>query len=134
MNPSDAYQKTPESVGKTEDAFHAFQDEKIVSLKELIQDIQNLIEERKKLQEELIAEMGKMQMSISNLLTQADISADEKIKLKTKQIELDEKKIQEKLNGWKDIAALKQELREHLREFKEKESRMEMLDELMDAK
>ena len=77
--------------------------------------------------------MGKMQMSISNLLNQADISADEKVKLKTKQIELDEKKIQEKLNCWKDIAALKQELREHLREFKEKESRMEMLDELMDS-
>jgi len=133
MNPSEAYKTPPVSGGNPEDLFRTFQDEKIVSLKELMQDIQTLIDERKKLQDELIAEMTKMQMSISNLLNQADISADEKVKLKTKQIELDEKKIQEKLNAWKDIAALKQELRDHAREFKEKESRMEMLDELMDS-
>ncbi|HLD04412.1 MAG TPA: hypothetical protein VJG90_01710 [Candidatus Nanoarchaeia archaeon] len=133
MNPNEAY-KTPPASGGADDLFRSFQDEKILSLKELIEDIQGLIEERKKLQEELVAEMGKMQMSISNLLGQADISADEKVKLKTKQIELDEKKIQEKLNSWKDIAALKQELRDHAREFKEKESRMEMLDEMMGTK
>ena len=43
-NPNDAYQKPPESGGKgAEELFRSFQDEKIGSLKELIEDIQRLI-------------------------------------------------------------------------------------------
>ncbi len=129
-DPNEAY-KPPERGKEAEELFRTMQDEKITSLKEMIEDIQLMIEERKKLRDELMQEMGKMQMGIGNILNQPEISVDEKVKLKTKQIELDEKKMQEKLQCWKDISQLKQELRDHMREFKEKESRQEMLDELM---
>ena len=39
--------------------------------------------------------------------------------------------IQEEVENWKDIAKLKNELRERVKEFKEKESRLDMLDKIL---
>ena len=46
-------------------------------------------------------------------------------------MELEEVRIQEEINNWRDIALLKKELRERVKEFKEKERRIEMIDKIL---
>ena len=45
--------------------------------------------------------------------------------------DFDELKTQEKLNNFRDIALLKRELREREKEYRERESRADVLDELL---
>ncbi|MBU1199180.1 MAG: hypothetical protein KKF46_00545 [Nanoarchaeota archaeon] len=114
--------------------FKDMQDNKLGSIKEVIDDIHNLIEERKKLRDELFEDFEKAALKVNNFLTekQDDLKSEEIIELKRKIIEIEETKSQEKLNAWRDISALKKELREHLREFKEKKDGYRALEGMVD--
>jgi hypothetical protein len=49
-----------------------------------------------------------------------------------KKIELDELKASEKLNFWRDVALLKKELREHMKEYRDMQSKTSMIDNLLE--
>ena len=53
------------------------------------------------------------------------------VELRKKIIEAEEIKMKEKLNCFRDIAALKKELREIVREYRDKENRASLLNELI---
>jgi hypothetical protein len=114
--------------------------EKIESLKNSIKEIGNLIEERKELSETYIFEGDKIKLEIDNLLMDNDNIAKnfadkdfmiEKNALRNKKVEISELQLNEKINCWKDIAQLKQELRQYEKELTEKESRLKEINDLM---
>lgn len=113
------------------------QQEKTTSLKDSIGDIKNLIDQREALSKELLTDMDKIKFEVGNIITRVATelggveSKKEQIMLKQKQVEIEEVKVQEKLNCWRDIAELKKELREREQELKEKETRLDMLDDLI---
>jgi len=114
--------------------FKDLQDKKLGSIKEVIEDIQNLIEERKNLKEEIFEDLEKISIKINNFLTgkQDDLKPEELVEIKRKIVEIDEAKAQEKLNAWRDVSALKKELREYIREFKEKRDGMNVLESMIE--
>ncbi|MBL7100393.1 MAG: hypothetical protein ISS23_00390 [Nanoarchaeota archaeon] len=117
--------------------FEKMQQEKTTSLKDSIEDIQRLIGQREKLSKELLADMDQIKFEVGNIITKVATelggveSQKEQIMLKQKQVEIEEVKVQEKLNCWRDIADLKKELREREQELKEKETRLGMIDDLI---
>ena len=113
-----------ESVGKA----------KIDSLKESIREIEELIKKRENLSTSFLKEGEKMKSTINNfLLENAPKGEDdseftrERAELRKKQIDISELQLNEKIGAWKDIALLKQELREQTKELSEKQSRTEMI-------
>ena len=104
-----------------------------------------MIKQRASVHKEINEHVGKVQIDIDNTLLEmpklnstATLNSNlggELVKaiseLKKKKFELEEIKISEKLNLWRDVAALKKELREYVREFKEKESKSDLLDSLL---
>lgn len=133
---------TDYSSSKLEDSrvFDLFQSEKTESLKESMEDIQEAIRLRKQLSEEITTLFNKVIMDTDNFIIRLnivdrnnEIIRGEQMKLKQKQMELEAKKIEERVTCWKDIALLKKELREHLAEFRDKESRSTMLDNLLES-
>ena len=125
------------SMSKDNKLFERMQEEKTGSLKESIEDIHKLIIQREQLSKELLKDMDKIKFEVGNIITKVATelggieSKKEQIMLKQKQVEIEEVKVQEKLNCWRDIAALKQELREREQELKEKETRLGMIDDLI---
>ena len=134
--------KTPYKPKKSEggfgDLFKTISSVKIDSLKDIIQDINTLIITREHLKAEMFHDLENEKTHINNILQNVPIDAStqpqviaEHLKLRQKLVDLNESKIQEKLNCWRDIALLKRELRENLREAQEKESNLGILDKLM---
>jgi len=114
--------------------------DKIESLKNSIKEIQNLVEERQELSENFIFEGDKIKLEIDNLLMDNENTArdfrdkdymTEKNALRNKKVEISELQLNEKINCWKDIAQLKQELRQYEKDLTEKEARMKEINELM---
>jgi hypothetical protein len=114
--------------------------DKIESLRNSIKEIKDLVEERKELSETFIFEGDKIKLEIDNLLMDNDNIAKnfsdkdfmiEKNALRNKKVEISELQLNEKINCWKDIAQLKQELRQYEKELTEKESRMKEINNLM---
>jgi hypothetical protein len=110
--------------------FKDLQDKKLGSIREVVEDIQRLIEERQNLKHEIFADLENLSIKINNFLTEKkdDLKPEEIVELKRKMVEVEEAKAQEKLNAWRDVSALKKELREYLREFKEKKDGMQALE------
>lgn len=110
------------------------QQDGINSLKDLITDIEVLIEKREVLSKEITTDLEKVKMDISNFLAVKwkEMSITELIEIKKKEIEVEEEKTKEKLNLWKDVANLKRELRIHIAEFQNKVNQSTMLTNLMD--
>lgn len=108
-------------------------DVKVTSLKEAIDDIKNLVAERRELSGVIFNDIDRMKTEISNLIFQLNSETQklEVLNLKKKMFEFDELRVQEKLNNFRDIALLKRELREREKEFRERESRSSVLDELL---
>ena len=97
-----------------------------------------MIEERKILSRRFIKEGEKMKSNINNfLLENAPKGEDdseftrERAELRKKQIDISELQLNEKVNAWTDIALLKKEMRESIKELNEKESRAEMLGRIL---
>ena len=103
-----------------------------ISLKEAIQEIQEQIVFRENLHKEMMQNIEELKSSINNMFPPIpNISAEFQksiVELKKKLIEAEEMKVQEKLNCFRDIAQLKKELREWIREFRDKEERANLLD------
>jgi len=131
------YNSIAKQSGETkEDAemiFRAMHEEKTGSIKEVIDEIKTLIEQREALNKSMIQSIEQVKISIKDTLSGLSTKqhTKEAIELTKKIVELDQTKLEEELNKWRDIAELKRELRERLKEFREKESRMTMLDTIL---
>jgi len=111
----------------------AMQQDKVNLTKEAVMDIQGQIQLREELHSQILSEADKIKTSLSNLiLSTSDMEEQEKARIRQKQIELDQFKVKEKIDMWKDIAILKRELRDRLKEFKETESKTQMVSELLE--
>jgi hypothetical protein len=128
---------------ENEDSFNdnpGFGKEKLESIKESIEEIEELIVSREDLSEEIYGEGEKLKTEINNFLMEKRVHEDpndilgakEKTELKKKKIEISELQLNEKVSCWKDVALLKKELRERQREMSEKQGRMEAIDKILE--
>jgi len=118
-----------------EETFTKIGQEKVESLKEMIVELDSLIEERQDLSKLIEAEVNKIKMDVENFLLE-NVATDtdgfrERNGLRQKQIDVSELLLNEKVNCFRDVAMLKRELRERKRELTEKEDRMQMLDGIL---
>ena len=126
--------KLDRSQEKFDELIKNLQGSKLGSIKEVIVDIEELIKIRNELHSEMFRDLEKIKTSLNNTILQYGDNPDlsrEILELKKKIIEVDEIMIEEKLNNFRDIAMLKKELRERVKEAKERESRMEVLDTIL---
>ena len=121
--------------------FKNLSEDKLSSVKELITDIELMIAGRQELNKEILNHLEKVNLELDNTITQFQNAASaansgELVKvlgeLRKKKIELEEIKLQEKLNFWRDVATLKKEMREHVKELREKESKSSLIDTLLE--
>jgi hypothetical protein len=112
----------------------SMQTEQLNSLSNAITDIQSLIAERQALNTSLFRDIDKIKMDINNFILEAgpDVQPKDKLEMRKKLIEIEEIKLQEKLNAWRDIAMLKKELRDKIKEKEEKENRLNVLDQILE--
>lgn len=122
--------------------FKDLKKEKLDSLKELISDIEVMISKREVLNKEILKGLDKIRIETSNAILslneQQSLTTEgnsDKLKimseLRKKIIELEELKLNEKLNFFRDVSELKKELRLFLREFREKETKQDLLSDLI---
>ena len=120
-----------------EGLFKNRQDERVGLIEESISDIKDMITERGKLNSEILQSLDKIDIFINNAMPKPElgnvIHAHELIKeLLKKKVEIEELKVKEKLDFWKDIALLKKELREHMKEFRDMQSKTSMIDNILE--
>ncbi|MFP4118251.1 MAG: hypothetical protein ACLFTR_05000 [Candidatus Woesearchaeota archaeon] len=97
--------------------------EKIQNIQQVIDEINELIKEREKLSSKLINSYESLLSKINSIIGRVpQDNLKEEIVLHEKVVNVEEAKIREHLDCWRDIALLKRELREVLREFREQES------------
>ncbi|MBU3907435.1 MAG: hypothetical protein KKA64_04265 [Nanoarchaeota archaeon] len=141
-----SYLKNPEKTGKplNKEAIDNLGVEKINSLKSLISEIQNLIENRETLSEDIFEDGEQLKTELNNFITECEgiLPKDpDKLKeiiktkndLRQKKMEIAELQLNEKIGCWKDIALLKKEMRENQRELSEREARIKMLSEILEG-
>ena len=123
----------------TSEGFDSVGKAKVDSLKERVTEIETMVGERELLSRRFIKEGEKMKTNINNfLLENAPKGEDdseftrERSELRKKQIDISELQLNEKVGCWRDIALLKKEMRESLKELNEKESRAEMLGKILE--
>ncbi len=129
-----------EKPRNTSDSLENIGKEKLDSLKEAIEEIEELIVSRKKLSKRIFEEAEKEKRSIDNFLLEVDAKNSvsevddvrEKIAFRQKRVELSELQLNEKVSSWKDIALLKKELREKQRELNEKQGRLDMFGKILE--
>ena len=106
------------------------------SLKEVIDEIKFLIEQREEMSKVILSECDSIKLEIKNflMLNKAVDAEDfkERNGLRLKQIEISEIQLNEKVNCWRDVAQLKQELRERQKELSEKQGRGGILSGILD--
>ncbi len=117
---------------KTTDILEGMNETRTVSLKEAIEEIQGQMDFRQKLHEEMMKNIEELKSTINNMIPSMNTeNANIIVEFQKKLVEAEEMKIQEKLDCFRDIAQLKKELREWIREFRDKEKRASMLGELL---
>jgi len=110
---------------------------KLDSLKQAINEIKELIENREKLSKKMIEEAEGVKIDITNFFVEnptGEQEVREKIALKQKQVDISELQLNEKVKCWQDVAKLKQELREREKELGEKQERLNMLNTILEEK
>ena len=114
------------------------QEGELVSLRKAIEDIEELIEKRQELNEELIDEIKSLSSNLKGFIQSlpTTITSEDSLKaqleLRKKLVELEEIRLQEKLNEWRDIAELKKELRERVKEYQEKAMRSDVIEQILE--
>jgi chromosome segregation ATPase len=109
--------------------------DKLHALKDSIDNVNGLINERESLSKELDDEAESIKMGITNFFAETPTGEQEvreKIALKQKQVEISELQLRERVSCWQDVAKLKQELREKEQELSEKQGRFDMLNEILE--
>ncbi len=128
--------KNAGELGMDSDSIKTLNQGKIDSLKEAIEEIEEMIKQRGKISSALNEEADKIKNKMENLLLSSDLrdsdSVREQLAFRQKQVEISEMQLNEIVNCWRDIAQLKKELREDQRELSEKQSRMEMLNKILE--
>lgn len=108
---------------------------RMFSLQETIDEIREQIKIREDLHRKMLENIENLKSSIHNMMPQMPTPTIEfqkaMVELKKKLIEAEEMKIKENLDCFRDVALLKKELREFLREFRDKEKRASLLGELL---
>ena len=112
---------------------------KVESLKVVVGEIKQLVEERQNLSDAVITDAEKEKRAIDNFMLDVEAKMEagdiegerERIALRQKRVDVSELQLQERISAWQDIARLKQELREMERELSEKLGRMEMFGKLL---
>lgn len=127
-----------ENVWNTSDGFDSVGKAKVDSLKDQVNEVETMVKERNLLSRKFIKEGEKMKTNINNfLLENAPKGEDdseftrERAELRKKQMDISELQLNEKIGCWRDIALLKKEMRESIKELSEKESRAEMLGRIL---
>ena len=122
----------------TSEEFNTIGKAKLDSIKDIISEIEEMINERNNLSGKFIKEGETMKTKIHNfLLENAPKGEDdsefvrERSELRKKQIEISELQLNEKIGCWRDISLLRKELRENTKELNEKENRAEMLGKIL---
>lgn len=131
-----------EKPRNTSDSLENIGKEKLDSLKESINEIEELIVSRKKLSKKIFEEVEKEKRDLDNLILEVDAKNSvaevddvrEKISLRQKRVELSELQLNEKVSSWKDVSLLKKELRENQRELNEKQGRLDMFGKILEEK
>ncbi len=113
--------------------FKDLQGAKLMTMHELIEDIEEQIEERKRLQKEVFRDADKTLMDLNNFLKVAGDKIDviEELRLREKLTAIQEFKMQEKINVFRDVALLKKEMRDRIQHLKEKENNVSMIDQII---
>jgi hypothetical protein len=106
--------------------------DKIENIKQVIEEINELILERTELSKSLILSYETLLSRINNIMGRITPEfIKEEISLHDKAIQVEEAKIKEKLDCWRDIALLKRELRERLHDFRAEENKKDAYSSLL---
>lgn len=123
----------------SDDVFKDLSEAKLTTIKGVIEDVNELIKQREELSKSLLEILEKTKMEVNEALmqNQQHIKLNpelikERLELKKKLVDIEEDKINEKVNSWRDIALLKKELRERIKEFKDKETNLDMIDKILE--
>jgi hypothetical protein len=129
----------PGNTWNTSEGFDSVGKAKVDSLKERVTEVETMIGERNTLSRRFIKEGEKMKTNINNFLSENAPKGEddseftrERAELRKKQIDISELQLNEKIGCWRDIALLKKEMRESMKELNEKESRAEMLGKILE--
>jgi len=124
--------KSPSNIGELGQV-------KVDSLREAIREIQTEIAERMKISDMFDKEGEKMKRDIKNFLFENAPKGDddseftrERAELRRKSVELNEMQLNEKVECWRDIVALKKDLREKQKELFERENRVAALNSILE--
>lgn len=127
-----------ENIWNTSEGFDSVGKAKVDSLKDQVTEIENMVKEREILSRKFIKEGEKMKTHINNFLLENTPKGEddseftrERAELRKKQMDISELQLNEKIGCWRDIALLKKEMRESMKELNEKESRAEMLGKIL---
>ncbi|MCR4327309.1 MAG: hypothetical protein NUV46_01885 [Nanoarchaeota archaeon] len=130
--------KNHEIPGVSDRSFDEIGKGKVDALRNLIEEIHEMIRGREKLSRKIHDEGETLKSEIMGYLSENEkiqISstdpAREKNDLRHKKIEISELQMNEKIGCWKDVALLKKELREYERELLEKEERLKMFNKIL---
>ncbi|MAH32742.1 MAG: hypothetical protein CMG78_12175 [Marinobacter sp.] len=138
ITPEEEARKNPERTEITEDSLGSVGKAKLEALETSISEIEELIEERENLSEEVFKDGEKTKREISNFILaneKADNSLEKQdalIGLRQKQVDMTELQLNERVTCWKDVAVLKKELRDKEQEFTEKTERMKVISEILE--
>ena len=111
---------------------------KLESLENNIKELDSMIDERNTLSKNFIKEGENMKSNIKAFLVENAPEGEgdsefarERSELRKKQMDISELQLNEKVNCWRDIALLKKEFRENIKELNEKKSRADMLEKIL---
>ena len=131
--------KYTEKTWNTSNSFEEVGKAKVDSLRGTVGEIEELINERNTLSEDFIKEGEKMKGDIKTFLLENSPEGEddsefarERAELRKKQMEISELQLNEKVGCWRDIALLKKELRDRQKELSERESRAEMMKDILE--
>ena len=138
LNSKEEPKKMESSSQDCRDLFTEMSMIKITTLQEINKDIEELLVARHSLQHELFADIDQAKIEINSVLSHFPMDpnsnpavASEHLKLRQKIIELNEIKMKEKLDCWRDLATLKEEQRKNMQEMQEKRENLHTLQSLL---
>lgn len=119
---------------QAKDVLDNLSESRLTSLKETIEEILEQIKFRESLHTEMLKDLETLKSNINNMMSQTPTSLEGQkamVEFQKQIVEADQMKVTEKLNNFRDVAQLRKELREIIREFRDKETRANMLGDLL---